>query len=97
VSLQQSFGPNLGLQGLNVRSVGRIVKQTAAVKGLDHKKYHPHLSRQWNAGRSDQQATRTREAFPDSRVFAGFNESDDDILQPGASNTRVLEITELCL
>jgi site-specific recombinase XerD len=40
-----SFGPNVGLQGLNVRSVGRILKQAAAVKGLDPKKYHPHLLR----------------------------------------------------
>jgi len=76
------------------------VKQTAAVTGLDPKKYHPHLLRhcfsthgpQWNAGRSDQQATRTREAFHDNHVFAGFNESDDDILQLAASTPAGLKL-----
>jgi len=40
-----SFGPNIGLQGLSVRSVGRILKNVAAVKGLDPNKYHPHALR----------------------------------------------------
>jgi integrase/recombinase XerC len=40
-----SFGPNIGLQGLNVRSVGRILKDVAAMKGLDPKKFHPHALR----------------------------------------------------
>jgi site-specific recombinase XerD len=40
-----SFGPNVGLQGLSVRSVGRLLKQAAAVKGLEPKKYHPHVLR----------------------------------------------------
>ena len=34
-----------GYRACNVRSVGRIVKQTAAVTRLDPKKYHPHLLR----------------------------------------------------
>ncbi len=40
-----SFGPNVGMQGLNVRSVGRILKEAAAAKGLEPKKYHPHVLR----------------------------------------------------
>jgi site-specific recombinase XerD len=40
-----SFGPNIGLQGLNVRSVGRILKEAASAKGLDPNKYHPHVLR----------------------------------------------------
>jgi integrase/recombinase XerC len=40
-----SFGPSIGLQGLSVRSVGRILKDVAAVKGLNPKKYHPHALR----------------------------------------------------
>jgi site-specific recombinase XerD len=40
-----SFGPNTGLQGLSVRSVGRILKEAALVKGLDPNKYHPHAMR----------------------------------------------------
>jgi integrase/recombinase XerC len=40
-----SFGPCIGLQGLNVRSVGRILKDVAASKGLDPKQFHPHMLR----------------------------------------------------
>jgi site-specific recombinase XerD len=40
-----SFGPCIGLQGLNVRSIGRILKDVAATKGLDPNKYHPHVLR----------------------------------------------------
>jgi integrase/recombinase XerC len=40
-----SFGPSIGLQGLSVRSVGRILKEVARVKGLDPTKYHPHVLR----------------------------------------------------
>jgi len=40
-----SFGTNIGLQGLNVRSVGRILKDVAAAKGLDPNKFHPHALR----------------------------------------------------
>jgi len=40
-----SFGPSIGLQGLSVRSVGRILKEVTSAKGLDPKKFHPHLLR----------------------------------------------------
>jgi site-specific recombinase XerD len=40
-----SFGPSIGLQGLNVRSVSRIVKAVASAKGLDPDKFHPHALR----------------------------------------------------
>jgi integrase/recombinase XerC len=40
-----SFGPCIGLQGLSVRSVGRILKDVAASKGLDPKQFHPHMLR----------------------------------------------------
>jgi site-specific recombinase XerD len=40
-----SFGPNIGLQGLSVRSVGRILKEAVLMKGLDPKKFHPHMLR----------------------------------------------------
>jgi integrase/recombinase XerC len=40
-----SFGPNIGLQGLDVRSVRRILKEAASTKGLDPSKYHPHALR----------------------------------------------------
>jgi integrase/recombinase XerC len=46
-----SFGPCIGLQGLNVRSIGRILKDVATVKGVDTKKFRPHALRRCFATR----------------------------------------------
>lgn len=40
-----SVGPNRSAERLDVRSVGRIVKAVAEAKGLEPKKWHPHLLR----------------------------------------------------
>lgn len=40
-----SVGPNRSAERLEVRSVGRIVKDMAEAKGLDPAKWHPHLLR----------------------------------------------------
>ena len=40
-----SVGPRRSAERLDVRSVGRIVKAVAGAKGLDPKKWHPHLLR----------------------------------------------------
>jgi len=99
--VQQIFGPNVGLQGLQCsqrgthreadRSRDRIgpqeISSSSAPPPLQHS-----LSPQWNAGRSDQHATRTREAFHDNHVSAGFNESDEDILQLAASTRAGLKL-----
>lgn len=40
-----SVGPRRSVERLDVRSIGRIVKWVAVAKGLDPKKWHPHLLR----------------------------------------------------
>ena len=40
-----SVGSNRSAERLDVRSVGRIVKAVAEMKGLDPAKWHPHLLR----------------------------------------------------
>lgn len=45
IALLFSMGPRSSVERLEVRSIGRIVKAVARARGLDPKKWHPHLLR----------------------------------------------------